>query len=1514
MDQRYDELTLHDVKGIIKKLWSARTQTPLDLLESLRGTEVAARNDYAGRVVFEYFQNAIDRAEKQIDIVLDINQSGESAKLIFANDGKPVTIKAEAEVAGMAPVSDFHSLCAIFRSDKKPGETIGNKGVGFKSGWEFACQATIASTLPSHERWGFRLHQPLDLPSLESCSFWQELGESDDSDKKLRNDVARSLVLLGKAPSFLFPEFIGDAELHFRGLEWATTVIVLDGIDGQEKISRLEALIEEFRSARLFFVHQLRNRSPREIIVTTRVIKNGKSSEKIQTTELDGWTVVTANDATLPGWQMRREELAAEARKLNFEIKEPSLALAFPPQSAGKNLEDDPLFFCYLPTQVKVPVQGGIHIHADFLLDIARKHIADNPYNHGLLAEAARLLVRTVAEDSRITNRDDTPCFLSRGQDGQVPRFTKTLEKFLFQKDEEDDSSPWAVAYLKRAFESASLSDARHLNSLQFMKSWCYHEYNERWDTTNDRQERRLKLLASEKIPLIPLSVDHGTVKERTTFSSGKSENLFLRNLRNEDKPLPGLEVLSAPIFSGMAISTWSELENFRVFGVQEFKFDQVIATVRRAISQCFVELIPKTEAELGFSPSKLLNLIVALRRDMQNEVSANSGNLLQFLEGKRTAPTVAQELAWLPLPVDEGKWLPAFRVLLPAALPTKDEAIRLREEVHARGFRMLDADRLKSQLAAFLNANDGQAIALDIGAWPCLPLDLDRPDGDLKLSFHLEIATESYSIASEVWKSLVNAWPRWSAVHLVNSSRVKPIVDELRGEIPWFPLPASNRCVRVPDVCLTKGAPIKAEFIHEYRTDGDRESLLLSNLGIQLPEELDQNRLIRQLKRMSGFSPTEQLRWRYRSHMEALSKHEPIDHASIPHLVSRDGHFVWRSQSDGRPLWFVGRDHVAWRNYFRSDADFLELKPDASISWVKSLGIRVFEPTITPQGSELVLDDHVRTAIAQVLPYLILVAENSRVGGADVTIDKVLEQWQKLHFKRGSDVSLLLQFAGIDKPVGKRTVADNSQKDVVYVKDKHEIWHDMEDSTHNLSAFSGVLAQALFNIMLADSFEVCLTRTEAERSDWLQERYGVSDGQVAVIRERIAQHELSADVLAGIVGAVQAKFPAISAEDLRARWWDTSLYLEAKVDCSPADIIACLPEVARTVCGDLDPCHHNRMEWLSTCRQYAADVARAWLCEHASDKPERFLDLLSKLESVDDSISPPATTLQCYNFDTLQWLAHILRDKWSASIDLNESVVDWLARIRDDRIGWLRAGQLEKCIAQPVGAVDWSVADVVATSAVTVGLMTPSSDRAEVNIRNQSFESRKQSEEHKQIRGETAEVFLVLDTVGKLLNESIVDGQKRDALWDGFRAEWQKIPFANPSYKNELAQRIPNDPDKLLKELHLAKRLGDGLGFDVIMYVAENGTELLTMAEVKDIRSDRIFLSENERARAVQYAQMGIPWRLMAFVNGTGPYNLTQIVVEQAKLAGEKVKDLSLKPQEWVMQLKIKENSQDGL
>ena len=86
--------------------------------------EVAAV-DYAGRFLYELVQNAYDAQPREatagrIHVLLDPD-AGEHGVLYVANTGTPFD------------ADDFRAICEIAQSSKRPGQGIGNKGLGFRS-------------------------------------------------------------------------------------------------------------------------------------------------------------------------------------------------------------------------------------------------------------------------------------------------------------------------------------------------------------------------------------------------------------------------------------------------------------------------------------------------------------------------------------------------------------------------------------------------------------------------------------------------------------------------------------------------------------------------------------------------------------------------------------------------------------------------------------------------------------------------------------------------------------------------------------------------------------------------------------------------------------------------------------------------------------------------------------------------------------------------------------------------------------------------------------------------------------------------------------------------------------------------------------------------------------------------------------------------------------------------------------------------------------------------------------
>jgi hypothetical protein len=107
---------------------------------SLHNLTEQVEHQYHGRFVIELIQNAHDAlwpsgtsADKPARIVLAIRNDGPNGSLYVANDGRPFSH------------SNFESLSQLGNSDKDPQDSIGNKGIGFRSVLEITSEPSIYS-------------------------------------------------------------------------------------------------------------------------------------------------------------------------------------------------------------------------------------------------------------------------------------------------------------------------------------------------------------------------------------------------------------------------------------------------------------------------------------------------------------------------------------------------------------------------------------------------------------------------------------------------------------------------------------------------------------------------------------------------------------------------------------------------------------------------------------------------------------------------------------------------------------------------------------------------------------------------------------------------------------------------------------------------------------------------------------------------------------------------------------------------------------------------------------------------------------------------------------------------------------------------------------------------------------------------------------------------------------------------------------------------------------------------
>ena len=129
------------------------------------GAEKALIHDYSGRVVYELPQNALDRSDSRILVRWDLL----SRCLEVANDGRPVT----AHLGQSPDRSDFHALLSLHASSNTAQDSVGNKGMGFRSVFSAAELVEVWSRTEVGEWWVLRMQYPAEMRPADGVQ-WSE--------------------------------------------------------------------------------------------------------------------------------------------------------------------------------------------------------------------------------------------------------------------------------------------------------------------------------------------------------------------------------------------------------------------------------------------------------------------------------------------------------------------------------------------------------------------------------------------------------------------------------------------------------------------------------------------------------------------------------------------------------------------------------------------------------------------------------------------------------------------------------------------------------------------------------------------------------------------------------------------------------------------------------------------------------------------------------------------------------------------------------------------------------------------------------------------------------------------------------------------------------------------------------------------------------------------------------------------------------------------------------------------
>lgn len=374
-------------KNLINKIFQEHYQFHMgigvDFVKSDSGHINQVSSDYQGRVLYELLQNAFDRAESKI-LVKVIGQS-----LYVANDGKKFTYNSDHDykdggIDGKKfERSDFHSLCSISTSNKTVSESIGNKGVGFKSVYALGRYANIHTkgiVNPSSSKedacLSFRLYDVFDDANNLPSEFDEDLEVKKHLEKTIKS-IQREFPHRG-IPGYYFPLLLNTEKLDVFN-QFDNDFVTIVEVPFSE-IDKVKQLFEEIKNIHFQFV---RLKYPNKNFEITFDFDGVIEIQKVENNKNKFFFAVVEN-----------VEIFNLAKAAGITITEPKVAIYLKDTPEGK-------LYNYLPTKVPSPFKY-VDFHADFHTKVDRTYInfeentAIGKYNSALLRACVELFFNTI--------------------------------------------------------------------------------------------------------------------------------------------------------------------------------------------------------------------------------------------------------------------------------------------------------------------------------------------------------------------------------------------------------------------------------------------------------------------------------------------------------------------------------------------------------------------------------------------------------------------------------------------------------------------------------------------------------------------------------------------------------------------------------------------------------------------------------------------------------------------------------------------------------------------------------------------------------------------------------------------------------------------------------------------------------------------------------------------------------------------------------------------------------------
>ena len=315
---------------VIKNNLLSEAKSSPKLLSDLAGLENYIAESYNNRSFIELLQNSDDAKATRFKII----RSGEF--LFVANNGRVFS------------QNDLESLCRSASSNKVKGETIGYRGIGFKSVVRFAKEIHIISgeleLTFSKERTKKEVPEASRVPLIRIPHALLE------SDKNKISEICKSLILQNYKTIFVFTGVeINEIEYEFESFEH-NSLIFLRNIESTEVIFKESVLTQVYREK----------------------LNNCNSKIQIRSSEQNSEWLVSSEDHTSIAFQIIDNEIAKLGR-------ENSLIHAFLPTEDNNGL--------------------GVLINGNFNTDPSRKHLIFDKDTVGSISLCCRHIIKLLKEN-----------------------------------------------------------------------------------------------------------------------------------------------------------------------------------------------------------------------------------------------------------------------------------------------------------------------------------------------------------------------------------------------------------------------------------------------------------------------------------------------------------------------------------------------------------------------------------------------------------------------------------------------------------------------------------------------------------------------------------------------------------------------------------------------------------------------------------------------------------------------------------------------------------------------------------------------------------------------------------------------------------------------------------------------------------------------------------------------------------------------------------------------------------